>query len=80
MPREKRRVLPGAPHHIAQRGNNRQTVFRSDADRLFYLKTLNRKCRQHSLRILGYCLTTNHIHLVAMAESLRLPPAHVAAA
>ncbi len=79
MPREKRRVLPGAPHHISQRGNNRQTVFRS-ADRLFYLNTLNRKCRQHSLRILGYCLTTNHIHLVAMAESLRLPPAHVAAA
>jgi len=40
MPREKRFVVLGTPHHIMQRRDNRQAVFRSDADRHFYLKTL----------------------------------------
>ena len=58
----------GTPHHITQRGNNRQIVFRSDHDRNFYLKTLKAKSGQHSLRVLGYCLMTNHVHLVAIPE------------
>jgi len=68
MPREMRLIVVGTPHHITQRGNNRQTVFRSDRDRVFYLKTLNTRCHQHSLRILGYCLMTNHVHLVAVPD------------
>ena len=68
MPREKRLVVVGTPHHITQRGNNRQAVFRSDTDRHFYLKTLKAKCEQHNLRVLGYCLMTNHVHLVATPE------------
>jgi REP element-mobilizing transposase RayT len=68
MPREKRLVVVGTPHHITQRGNNRQAVFRSGTDRHFYLKTLKAKCEQHNLRILGYCLMTNHVHLVATPE------------
>ncbi len=33
-------VVVGEPHHITQRGNNRQNVFQSDADRLRYLELL----------------------------------------
>ena len=65
MSRQSRVVAVGVPYHITQRGNNRQTVFRSDADRLFYLDTLRRKSREHGLSILGYCLMSNHVHLVA---------------
>ena len=43
MPREKRLVVVETPHHITLRGNNRQTVFRSGADRHFDLKTLKAK-------------------------------------
>ena len=71
MPREKRLVVVGTPHHITQRGNNRQAVFRSDADRHFYLKTLKAKCAQHNLRVLGYCFMTNHVHLIATPEHER---------
>ena len=56
MSHQSRVVAVGVPHHITQRGNNRQTVFRSDADRLFYLATLRRKAREHDLSILGFCL------------------------
>ncbi len=65
MPRAARVVAVGAPHHITQRGNNRQDVFLAGEDRRFYLETLREDSRRYGLRILGYCLMTNHVHLVA---------------
>ena len=69
MPRVARIVLPGLPHHIVQRGNNRQDVFFVNDDRRVYLSLLGKECRKHGLRVIGYCLMTNHVHLVA------IPPA-----
>jgi putative transposase len=40
MPRIARIVVPGVAHPITQRGNNRQKVFFSDADRALYLALL----------------------------------------
>ena len=68
MARKARVVADGVPHHITQRGNNRQDVFLLSEDRRFYLETLRAKCEQHRVAILGYCLMTNHVHLVAMPE------------
>jgi len=39
MARLARIVVPGSPHHIIQRGNNRQDMFFAEVDRLFYLRT-----------------------------------------
>ena len=66
MPRVARIVLPNLPHHIVQRGNNRQDVFFVNDDRLVYLALLGKECRKQGLRVLGYCLMTNHVHLVAI--------------
>ena len=66
MSRQSRVVAVGVPHHITQRGNNRQTIFRSDADRILYLASLRLKAREHGMSILGYCLLSNHVHLVAI--------------
>ncbi len=68
MPRRPRVVVPGAPHHITQRGNNRQPVFFCPEDRLFYLDLLSRHAERAGARILGYCLMTNHVHLIAVPE------------
>lgn len=68
MARKARVVAEGVPHHITQRGNNRQDVFLLSEDRRFYLETLHAKCVQHRVAILGYCLMTNHVHLVAIPE------------
>jgi len=70
MPRQPRVVAVDVPHHITQRGNNRQTVFRTDADRLFYLDLLRRKCDQHRLAVLGWCLMPNHVHIIAVPAHL----------
>jgi putative transposase len=68
MARTARVVAVGAPHHITQRGNNRQEVFLSGEDRQFYLATLAESCRRYEIRVLGYCLMTNHVHLVAVPQ------------
>jgi putative transposase len=56
------------PHHVTQRGNNRQDVFLQDEDRRCYLETLRKQCELHGLAVLGYCLITNHVHLVAIPQ------------
>jgi putative transposase len=62
-------VAVGAPHHITQRGNNRQDVFPADADRQIYLETLRFEMRRAGIRLLGWCLMTNHVHFVAVPEN-----------
>ena len=65
MARLARVVAVGEPHHITQRGNNRQDVFRCDADRVRYLELLKLHADQWGIELLGYCLMDNHVHLVA---------------
>ena len=68
MPRVARVVIPGVPHHVTQRGNNRQDVFFTDDDRRAYLQILAVQSQRFKLAILGYCLMTNHVHLLAVPE------------
>ena len=65
MPRSARVVIPGCPHHVTQRGNNRQDVFFTDDDRAYYLELLRDQSAKFGLRLDGYCLMANHVHLVA---------------
>ena len=66
MPRIARVVAVDTPHHITQRGNNRQDVFFTDGDREFYLDGLRDQSDRYALRIMAFCLMTNHVHLVAI--------------
>ena len=69
MPRIARIVIPGCPHHIIQRGNRKQLVFFSDADRILYLKLLRIQAERAGIEILAYCLMDNHIHIVSIPRS-----------
>lgn len=68
MPRVARIVIPDLPHHVTQRGNNRQDVFFADDDRRFCLELLKSESVRFGLSILGYCLMTNHVHLVVLPK------------
>jgi putative transposase len=61
-------VVPGIPHHVTQRGNRRMEVFFGEDDREEYLRLLGEFGRLHGVRYLGYCLMSNHVHLVAVPE------------
>src|ERR1035438_5330149 len=65
MARIGRVVIPGAWHHATQRGNAQQQVFFSDEDRGLYLALLRRYTARYTVRITGYCLMRNHVHMVA---------------
>ena len=69
MPRIARTVAAGFAHHITQRGNNRQDVFFVDDDRNVYLKLLKEHADKYGLEIIGYCLMTNHVHLVVIPRT-----------
>lgn len=68
MPRIARAVIPGIAHHVTQRGNRREDIFFEDADRQRYLQLLLEYSTKHGLKILAYCLMTNHVHLVCIPE------------
>ena len=51
MPRIARVVVPDVPHHVTQRGNRREDVFFSDADRRAYLSLLAEYCQKHPLEV-----------------------------
>lgn len=75
MPRNARVVIPGVAHHVTQRGNNRQDVFFVETDRQVFLQYLREAAQRFVLQLEGYCLMTNHIHLVvtpAREDSLAL--------
>jgi len=66
MPRAARIVVPGASHHITQRGNNQFDVFFVPDDRRVYLEYLREQGARFGFRLEGYCLMTNHIHLIGV--------------
>jgi len=66
MPRIARVVAIGLPHHVTQRGNNRDQVFFSDDDRRFYLFTLLKYRQRYGVEVWAYCLMDNHVHLLAV--------------
>lgn len=68
MPRAARVVVPGCTHHVTQRGNNRQDVFFADRDREMFLRYLREAAERFSLHVEGYCLMTNHMHLVVTPQ------------
>ena len=63
MPRRARITLAGVPHHIIQRGNNRQACFYCEDDYLFYLNCLHKYSGDHNCSVHAYVLMTNHVHL-----------------
>jgi putative transposase len=64
MPRKARVIVPNCPHHIVQRGHNRNAVFISDQDYAYYLENLIEAKRDFGIKVYAYCLMTNHVHLV----------------
>lgn len=68
MPRQARIVQAGMPHHVVQRGNNRQTCFFAEANYLTYLDWLQEYAADTGCAIHAYVLMTNHVHLLVTPE------------
>ena len=72
-------IAVDVPHHVTQRGNGRRFILDCDADRMAYLNLLRQNIELHGMGLIGYCLMSNHVHLVVTphnADSLGLALRH----
>jgi len=86
MARLARVIALQVAHHVTQRGNARQFILNSDADREVYLGLPRESLERCNASLIGYCLMSNHVHLVmipqqvdALATALKLTHGRYAA-
>lgn len=65
MARLPRLTLPHYPHHVIQRGNNRQAIFTAAPDYAAMLELLAENAAKFAVEVHAYVLMTNHFHLLA---------------
>jgi putative transposase len=54
---------PGAMYHVLNRGDQREDIFRTEADRELFLETFTQACAKTDWQVHAYCLMRNHFHL-----------------
>ncbi len=64
MPRRARKKSGTGIYHIMLRGINRQDIFLDREDYRSFLFTLARVKKETGCQVFGYCLMSNHIHLL----------------
>lgn len=69
MARLPRLSVPGYPHHVIQRGNNRQAIFAKPADYQLLLNLLDENARKFGVAIHAYVLMDNHFHLLVTPQA-----------
>ena len=72
MARKTRLHYPGACYHIILRGNAGQDIFFAEQDRSRFLFLLQEGVERYKHRIHGYCLMTNHVHLLMQVGEIPL--------
>jgi putative transposase len=55
---------------VTQRGNRRQQTFFCDEDYGRYLELMAQFCKAENVEIWAYCLMPNHVHLIAVPQSV----------
>ena len=63
MARPLRLSFENAVYHITARGNRRENIFYSDADKAIFLEKMNETFEKYSFVCYAYCLMDNHYHL-----------------
>ena len=72
MARKPRVEFAGAFYHVISRGNQRQTIFRSDADRKYYLERLEHYRQRYGFKVYAYVLMSNHVHMLLETREVPL--------
>lgn len=72
MARKPRLHYPGACYHVILRGNAGHDIFFDTRDRNRFFFLLQEGIEKYDHRIHGYCLMTNHIHLVIQVGDVSL--------
>ena len=63
--------MAGVAEHLIVRGNNRQDIFRSEGDRVFFHRCMVGHAADLGLAIHAYVLMPNHVHILGTGKSVR---------
>lgn len=69
MARLPRLTVADFPHHVIQRGNDRQAIFRDDVDFTRMLDLLSEHAVREKVAIHSYVLMSNHLHLLVTPQT-----------
>ncbi len=69
MARLPRLTLSGYPHHVIQRGNNRQVIFVTPDDHQRLLDLLEEYAKKFDVAVHAYVLMSNHFHLLVTPQT-----------
>jgi REP element-mobilizing transposase RayT len=64
VPRRPRSIVPNGIYHVTSRGNRQQPIFLEGRDYRFFLGLLGIVCSRRGWGCRGYCLMSNHYHVV----------------
>ncbi len=68
MPRRARRLLEHRSYHITHRCHDRNFLLKFIGERRRYLELLRRMARSYKVDVLGYMVTSNHVHLLLWSK------------
>lgn len=74
MARLPRLTVPGYVHHVIQRGNNHQPIFRDNQDRELMLALFAEYAPACRVSVHAYVVMDDHIHLLATPEAIESLP------
>ncbi len=72
MARPTRLHVEGGVYHVILRGNDRQAIFFTPADRRHWIALLRRGLDRYGGRVHAYCWMANHIHMALQVADLPL--------
>jgi len=72
LPRKPREKSETGIYHVMVRGTGQQDIFHKASDYLKYLELIQTISSESHVSILGYCLMTNHVHILVREDSSNL--------
>lgn len=73
MARSIRILLKGGYYHVINRGHRKAEIYLEDADYEKFIKIVKEACEIYKVKIVAYCLMTNHYHLLVHTPEANLP-------
>ena len=64
MGRPLRLEFSGALYHVTSRGDRQEDIYESVDDRVMFLEVFGEVCKSYNWVCHGYCLMTNHYHIL----------------
>jgi putative transposase len=69
MPRRPREIIPGIPYHVTHRGNHRDAILATEAERAMYVSIMARWQEDSGILIAAFVIMPNHVHFIVVAPT-----------